>query len=463
MYVPNSIPKGPRAKRGQGFPFPGQRFRQGDRIAFNVVLPMTVLSQMIDIDKIGASDNEMNREVKKQHIQSCNLYLDQEPHEFVLGGLVLAAEATQVAFRADDDDANALLDEFDKLYFEACECSSPAKREEMIEKLNDINDRVEVCSGKLWIPYGVRLEVTDGQHRIVTLLERIKRDDKVLIHPSQGIPAMIMIESRVPKRQQDFVDLGQTEPIRPTIKINMDFRQPVTKLVRELVDTVPIFDSHFIEFKRPSIRKSSTNLYSLSNLKTAIQAMLLGNTRLGAGEAQRRLSEKLAGDLYEPTRDVVVDYFSKLSDEVACFRSILEDRDAVDYPKYREDFMCLNSIGLGVMGMVGHDVLLERCSVDAAVEAVAQVDWRRDNPLWEGTLRLGPGVSRGGNVIELGASIVKAAGGLPLLQRDRERLIAVVGLAEKLPPGCLDVAETDDAEPEPVGEAVLASVAGGAK
>ncbi len=41
-----------------------------------------------------------------------------------------------------------------------------------------------------------------------------------------GILAMILVEQRATKRQQDFVDLGQTEPIKPTIKIHMDWRQP---------------------------------------------------------------------------------------------------------------------------------------------------------------------------------------------------------------------------------------------
>src|SRR6516165_2617536 len=126
MYIPSSIPKGPRAKRGQGFPFAGQRFRQGSRIAYNVVFPMTALSQMIDIDKIGAKDNEINREVKKPHLQSCELYLDQEP-EYVLGGLVLAAAAHQVAFKASDEKIDKLLEEFDEKYQEACEAKDDGR------------------------------------------------------------------------------------------------------------------------------------------------------------------------------------------------------------------------------------------------------------------------------------------------------------------------------------------------
>lgn len=100
--------------------------------------------------------------------------------------------------------------------------------------------------------------------------------------------------------------------------------------------------------------------------------------------------------------------------------------------------MCLNSIGLAVMGMVGHEVILNRVDLEKAVTAVAKIDWSRDNELWEGTLRVGPGVARGGNVIELGGSIVKAVGGLPLTARDIERIKAVDGLAAKLPPGCLE-------------------------
>jgi DNA sulfur modification protein DndB len=295
-----------------------------------------------------------------------------------------------------------------------------------------------VSSGWLWIPYGVRLEVTDGQHRIRAVLDRIERNDQALQHPSQGVAAMVMIESRLQKRQQDFVDLGQTEPIKTTIKIDMDYRQPVTKLVKEMVEKVPIFDAEFIEFKRPSIRRASGNLYSLSNLKTAVQAMLLGSTRLGASTAQRRLTEKLEGANYDPIRDQVVDFFSRLSQDLGVFKSIVDDPDSIENDSVRDRYMCLNSIGLGVMGMVGHDVILGNITLDEAVAAVAGVDWQRDNPLWDGTLRVGSGVARGGNVIELGASIVKAAARLPLTDRDLSRLRSVEGLEAKLPPGTLD-------------------------
>jgi DNA sulfur modification protein DndB len=264
-----------------------------------------------------------------------------------------------------------------------------------------------------------------------------------LTHASQGIAAMVMIEPRRQKRQQDFVDLGQTAPIQQTIKIAMDFRQPVTKLVKDMVENVPIFAEQFIEFKRPSIRKDSINIYSLSNLKTALQALLLGNTRLGAAEAQRKLTQKLGGADYDRLRDLAVDFFSRLSQEVSCFRQIVDDPDSIDFKKQREDYMCLNSVGLAVMGMVGHELVLGRAEMDNAVEAVAKIDWSRDNPLWEGTLRVGPGVARGGNVIELGGSIVKAVGGLPLTARDIERLRAVDGLAKKLPAGCLDASKAE--------------------
>jgi hypothetical protein len=48
-------------------------------------------------------------------------------------------------------------------------------------------------------------------------------------------------------------------------------------------------------------------------------------------------------------------------------------------------------------------------------------------------------------VIELGGSILKAIGGLPLTTRDIERLRNVEGLAAKLPAGCLDAQAATDA------------------
>lgn len=432
MFVPSSIPKGPRAKRGQGFPFSGQRFRQGDRVAYNVVLPMTVLSQMIDVEKIGAKDNQMNRELKKAHLESCDMYLDQEP-EFVLGGVVLAANAAQIAFKAEDDEINAKLEKIDQLYFEAAETTDQARRNELINEIRELNADVTVCSGQLWIPYGVRLEVTDGQHRIKTLLDRIRGGgDEKLVHPSQGLAAMIMIEPRIPKRQQDFVDLGQTAAIHVNIKIGMDHRQPLTKLIKTLVEEVPIFEDRFIEFKRPSIRQSSDNLYSLSNVKTAVQAMILGNTRMGVTAAHKKMTGILEGTEGSVVRRQVRDFFMALSEQLPVFVEVLEDANAVNYPGLRADYICLNSIGLGAIGMVGHDVIRGAISLDQAVDAIVRSDWKRTNPLWDGTLLVGGKIGRGGNLIELGGAIIKASQGLPLTQRDTTQIAQTRGLAAKL-------------------------------
>ncbi|MEM7210316.1 MAG: DNA sulfur modification protein DndB [Pseudomonadota bacterium] len=431
MFIPSSIPKGPRAKRGQGFPFSGQRFRQGDRVAYNVVLPMTVLSQMIDTDRIGAKDNQMNRELKKAHLESCDMYLDQEP-EFVLGGVVLAAHAAQIAFRADDDEINEKLEKLDSLYFEAAETADEEQKQDLIAKIKGLNDEVEVCSGQLWIPYGVRLEVTDGQHRIQTLLDRTRGGDQMLVHPSQGLAAMIMIEPRTPKRQQDFVDLGQTAPIHVNIKIGMDHRQPLTKLIKTIVEEVPIFAERFIEFKRPSIRRTSDNLYSLSNLKTAVQAMILGNTRMSAPAAHKKMTGILDGEDAAQVRHNVLEFFRQLSLRLGVFSHILEDPDAASYQELRAEYICLNSIGLGAIGMVGHDVIRGTLTVEQAVEAVAQTDWKRTNPLWNGTLLAGGKIGRGGNLIELGGAIVKASRRLPLTQRDKSQIVDTEGLSELL-------------------------------
>ncbi len=83
------------------------------------------------------------------------MYLDQDP-EFVLGGLVLAAAAHQVAFKATDEEADKLLQKFDEKYQEACETKDESERRTLAAALDEINDKIDVCSGVLWIPYGVR-------------------------------------------------------------------------------------------------------------------------------------------------------------------------------------------------------------------------------------------------------------------------------------------------------------------
>ena len=92
----------PHAARHKGFPFPVLTLGGAAR-GLQRRFPMTALCQLIDIDKIGSKENDMNREVQEAPPPGLELYLDQEP-EFVLGGLVLAAAGHQVAFKANDEE-----------------------------------------------------------------------------------------------------------------------------------------------------------------------------------------------------------------------------------------------------------------------------------------------------------------------------------------------------------------------
>jgi hypothetical protein len=48
------------------FPFPAQRFLQGPRIGYNVVFPLTALSQMVDVEKIDVFAKRLWRTVNDQ-------------------------------------------------------------------------------------------------------------------------------------------------------------------------------------------------------------------------------------------------------------------------------------------------------------------------------------------------------------------------------------------------------------
>ena len=101
--------------------------------------------------------------------------------------------------------------------------------------------------------------------------------------------------------------------------------------------------------------------------------------------------------------------------------------------------MCLNSVGLAVMGMVGHEMVLGLATPGSSGGGSDQGRLVTQQPLWEGTLRVGPGVARGGNVTELGGSIVKAVGGLPLTARDIDRpAVLLMASLRNCLLGCLD-------------------------
>jgi len=115
------------------------------------------------------------------------------------------------------------------------------------------------------VPDGCVAEITDGMHRFYGLvggqIERKKIVGALQLRPEiakDSIALLITIENEIDRAHQDFVDMAQSQRIQKSLLTDWDLRDPLNKMVRELIDQVPLFKGR-VEKTAKSITLTKTN------------------------------------------------------------------------------------------------------------------------------------------------------------------------------------------------------------
>lgn len=363
----------------------GTKYTLGGRTFYDTALKFRALSKMVDLDRIGGPDN---RPTDRGHVRGIKSYLQVEKRP-ILGTLLLAARDDQIAFERLEQD-----------------------------------DGVEV--GRLKIADDVLFEVSDGQHRTLGLIEACKEADHYAYRAggspdfflADRVGVTIVVENDRMKRRQDWHDINDT-PKAPNKSVAMAFdtRSPIGKLVRAVMNQVPIFYDDLIEDRANAVKKADPRkLYTANNVGTALTAFVLGSTRKGKTQAERELDEKAGTqEKFEAVRAAAVEYFTALSG-MPGWREVLELGDRITSQEtlaIREGYVHLSGLGLNILGVLGWHC--DRNGWDVAEFAhhlATDIDWRRENTFWHGMVLIprevesesGPvttyGIARGGDVID---------------------------------------------------------------
>jgi DGQHR domain-containing protein len=164
----------------------------------------------------------------------------------------------------------------------------------------------ERCPGTLYLDYGATFDVGDGQHRIGAYSD-VMRDHSEDGDPimerlrSAGQPVVIVIDDNPLHRAQDFTDLQRNaKPPSASIGLSMDRRQPVNRLLIELVQRpeLQIFgtDAERVEFLKDSPGKLSAKLFSFKTVRYASGTLLIGISNRTTTSWDRAVNTHVEGD-----------------------------------------------------------------------------------------------------------------------------------------------------------------------
>lgn len=255
--------------------------------------------------------------------------------------------------------------------------------------------------GQLSIPMTARFLVNDGQHRRAAIEEAVKERPEL---GDEAISVVFFHDAGLKRSQQMFSDLNR-HAIRPTKSLGIlyDHRDPMSQLVRQVVDEVRYFGS-LTETEKTTISNRSNKLHTLSSIFQATSALLRKPKRTKVS-----IEEKdLAVSFWNEVGKLISDWGLAADKKIAC-------------AELRRDFVHAHGIALQALGGMGAALLAEEpTNWKRQLKPIGKIDWARNNPEWEGRALIRGKVSKAITSVVLTTSFLKSQLGLALTAAEQK-------------------------------------------
>ena len=250
--------------------------------------------------------------------------------------------------------------------------------------------------GTLIVPMEARFIVNDGQHRRAALQLALEECPKLA---DETIAVVLFIDAGLKRSQQMFADLNK-HAVRPTRSLGIlyDQRDPMAGMVRNLVQSVPVFNG-WTELEKTTISNRSTKIFTLSNIYQATQMLLCKNKK---------------DPVFEEDENLAHEFWTEMTEHIPEWQQI-SDRDVVAVT-LRENYLHVHGVVLKAMGIAGAD-LLKHYPNDwkTRLKRLRKINWSRHNKaLWEGRAMELSKIRRSQDNIRLTTNVLKKRLGLAL-------------------------------------------------
>ena len=254
--------------------------------------------------------------------------------------------------------------------------------------------------GRLYIDMTARILINDGQHRRKAIEEALREKPEL---GYETISIVFYEDNGLKRSQQMFSDLNRN-PLRSPKSLNIlyDHRSRFARFIVDMAKNVPIFRNR-VEFEKTTISKRSPKVFTLNAIHDATEKFL------GRGNVRRILEvEKETMPLFwENVGKNIPEWQLLLNGEMAPF-------------DLRTNFVHTNTNCLNSLGIVGRVIReMQPKYWRSKMTGLRNIDWSRDNPLWEGNLLQGGRMVRTVVGIELGANVILEKCGIRLDEKRR--------------------------------------------
>ncbi|MCT7949352.1 DNA sulfur modification protein DndB [Ancylothrix sp. C2] len=255
------------------------------------------------------------------------------------------------------------------------------------------------------IPRGVKLDITDGQHRQRAIWDLIESPESELIG-NNDFPITLVLESDFNQCQADFRDMAQTRALDKSLLLSFGEFEGRVGILKKVIDQVPMFQDKTEKIKATPDSKKKL-IYTINYLAKAISCAF-------ENEPDNELKNYDVTNSSEALINCFNQFFSECNQTRYIFETQFETLKVEDVAKFQENCLLGRSVGLEILGKLLHYTYEPETNnfIPEEVSQLAQLNWLRDSEVWEGNVvlcNIDPSTNKKSYKITASASAVRIA------------------------------------------------------
>ncbi|MEQ9235194.1 DNA sulfur modification protein DndB [Coleofasciculus sp. E2-BRE-01] len=229
------------------------------------------------------------------------------------------------------------------------------------------------------IPRGVKLDVTDGQHRKRAIHELIESPDGESV-ADNDFPITLVLEGDFRQCQTDFRDMAQTKALDKSLLLSFGEFEGTVGITKNLIEQVSMFEDKTERIKNsPSTKKKL--IYTTNYIAKLVSCAF-------SNDPNHALKEHNVDQASEALASCLNQFFSECSQTQYICETNVDDLTVEDIATFKEDCILGRSVGLDILGRLLYLTLNRGIYTfdTAKVLQLAQLDWSTASELWQGNI-----------------------------------------------------------------------------
>ncbi len=229
------------------------------------------------------------------------------------------------------------------------------------------------------IPRGVKLDITDGQHRKRAIHELIESHESDLIS-DDDFAITLVLEGDFQQCQADFRDMAQTRQLDKSLLLSFGEFSGRVGISKELVKRVSLFNDKTEKIKASPATKNKL-IYTMNYIARFVSCVFTNNPSAQLKELDVEICSNALVECLNQ-------FFLECSNTEYIASTDLDELTEDNIADFKEDCLLGVSVGLEVLGRLlhfsyNHD---ENYFDPEKVSQLASLDWSRENEIWRDTI-----------------------------------------------------------------------------